>query len=391
MRLFKRFLEEWEEEKKFINLKSVIKAKTEDIITFLDKIATVKGKKSWLVIPPTSSESKICLVAHIDRIFDNPQKKKVINKKGKWTSPQGISGDDRCGVYGLLHLFRTLPANRKPYILFTHEEERGMFGAKEAVEVFKTQLKDVDYFIELDRHGSEDMVFYNEDPKDFQKHIEKHGFKKSKGSASDITVLGRKFHKKSVNLSIGYYKQHTKEEHVIVKEMLATIAKVKNICIQNEPSPNPDWKYEKPVYKAKEYKGVEWGNWGGFDNDRKTIKNGSRYDDNSQYDFYGSAYNNYKDKDDTVGWNTKSTPKSKPWQPQQPTRKWSEEDEKKWRQQSLDFAEKRKEEQKKKAEEAKKKPIGRYDDEEDLFHEWMGSGSDLKFHEWKRKKLKERD
>jgi hypothetical protein len=235
---FLRFLLEWEDTKKFINLKSVIKATTEDIIEFLDKNATKKGKKSWLFVPK-GSDNKICLVAHIDRIFDDCQPKKIIKKKHgekrEWTSPQGICGDDRCGVYALLHLWRNLPDTHKPFLLFTHEEESGMFGAKEAVKVFADELPEVSYFIELDRRGHKEMVFYNYDAPEFKKHIGKHDFEEKPGSASDISILGKKFKKSSVNVSVGYYGQHKKDEYIIIKHLMDSISKVKNICLTNEP------------------------------------------------------------------------------------------------------------------------------------------------------------
>lgn len=252
---FLKFLLEWEETKKFSNLKSVIKAQPEDIASFLDEVATKKGKKSWIIVPP--NEHHICLVAHIDRIF-NPKGKMKIEYKGHgekkvWSSKQGIGGDDRCGVYALLHIYRTLPVKDRPIILFTDEEETGLHGAKEAAKIFKEELKDVKFFIELDRRGKNDMVYYNDEPQEFQQHIQKHGFEKAWGSTSDIKVLGRKFKKVSVNLSVGYFDQHTKNEYIIVKHLLDTINKVKGICITREPlSPEAS---KLPKEKKYEYGG----------------------------------------------------------------------------------------------------------------------------------------
>lgn len=266
---FTRFLWEWEDTKHFLNLKSVIKAKTSDIKNFLDKNATKKGAKSWLFVPP-GSDNKICLVAHIDVIFETPQPKKIIKRKHgekrEWTSPQGISGDDRCGVWALLHIYRNMAANKRPILLFTDEEETGLFGAKEAVKVFKNELKEVTYFIEIDRKGKDDMVFYNYDAEEFRKHIGKHGFKDQPGMTSDIKVLGKTFKKSSVNVSAGYYGQHTKEEYIVIKELMNTIDKVKGICIKNEPlSPEaaklpkaPKW---TSPYKGSSYNEGGWEKW----------------------------------------------------------------------------------------------------------------------------------
>lgn len=273
---FRTFLMEWETEKHFSTLKSVVKAQTQDLINYLNKISTKVGKSaiktygkekisgpmSWLIIPK-GSDNKICLVAHIDRVFENLQQKKILKighgEKSKWFSPSGIGGDDRCGVYALIHIYRTLPEAHRPFLLFTHYEETGMFGAEQAVKDFGDELKDVKFFIELDRQGKDEMVFYNEwskdeeDHEDFQTHVGRYGFKKERGFSSDIRILGRHFKKASVNLSVGYMNQHKKDEYVIVKHLMDTIKKVKHICVANEPLP------DKPPVEKKTYKEYDWG------------------------------------------------------------------------------------------------------------------------------------
>lgn len=372
--LFKRFLAEWEEEKKFSNLKSVIKAKSQDLIAFLDKIATHKGKESWLVVPP-NSKSKICLVAHIDRIFDNPhQKKKVIPKKHgekkELHSPHGISGDDRCGVYGLLHIYRTLPADKRPYILFTDKEEKGLFGAKEAVNVFDAQLKDIDFFIELDRQGSKDMVFYNNEPKEFEQHIGKHGFEKSIGTTSDIKILGKHFNKKSVNVSVGYYGQHTKNEYIVVKQLLDTIEKVKGICVNMEASPKQDWKYTEPKYEYHK------GSWLG----RSSFNDGE--------DDWWDAYKKHKKNkggvttvDDDLPYWSEYNKKKELVRP-----KWSAEDEKNYQARKQQEMERYQREKAEKNKNKEKEPtqLSLYDKDSQLYRDWVNSGSKLRYVEWLR-------
>ena len=71
----------------------------------------------------------IMLVAHLDTVHEKPVK--VICKSNDGNilmSPQGIGGDDRAGVYALVNAYDM--AVKKPYLLFTCDEEVGGVGAK---------------------------------------------------------------------------------------------------------------------------------------------------------------------------------------------------------------------------------------------------------------------
>ena len=98
------------------------------------------------------------------------------------------------------------------------------------------------FAIELDRKGSEDMVFYDCKNKSFEDYIGKFGFKTAFGSSSDIRKLCPAWGIAGVNLSHGVYNCHTKEELIYVDEMFATINKVINI-LEDEES-------EKFAYKT---------------------------------------------------------------------------------------------------------------------------------------------
>ena len=139
-------------------------------------------------------------------------------------SPQGIGGDDRCGVYIILSLLKKLPF--KPYVLFTMEEEIGGRGAKEFVEFIDQcgDIPELKYIVEYDRRGNKDCVFYNCDNKDFTEFVEQFGFKSAHGSFSDISVIAPKFGVAAVNLSSGYYNPHTNHEVVSVCDMKNIIA-----------------------------------------------------------------------------------------------------------------------------------------------------------------------
>lgn len=68
----------------------------------------------------------IMLVAHMDTVHTKDVKEIYVSDYGNITSPQGIGGDDRCGIYMITQLL-----HKKPYVLFTENEEIGCRGAKQ--------------------------------------------------------------------------------------------------------------------------------------------------------------------------------------------------------------------------------------------------------------------
>ena len=180
-----------------------------------------------IVVNPKQAENNVILVAHYDTVFNN--KKKRVNYYDKVAnvmfSPYGLGADDRAGVFGLCYIYEyCLKHNIKPPVLiFTDMEEIGGYGAEEVASLY--DFYRALFLIELDRRGSKDVVFYNNEPKEFVKYIEKFGFKESFGSFSDIQILGERWNLCSANISIGYYYNHTKAEILKVNELFATIEK----------------------------------------------------------------------------------------------------------------------------------------------------------------------
>ena len=83
--------------------------------------------------------------------------------------------------------------------------------------------------IELDRRGSNDLVYYDCDGYDeFMKFCEDMtGYKHAHGSYSDICSFMDEWKICGVNLSCGYYNEHTAKEHVVIDEMINT----KNVLV----------------------------------------------------------------------------------------------------------------------------------------------------------------
>ena len=178
------------------------------------------------------------LVAHLDTVHKQAPSIICYSKDNNYImSPQGIGGDDRCGVYIILSLLRRLPY--KPYILFTMGEEVGCVGAKAFVKWLcdsPDMLPDLKFIVEYDRKGNKDCVFYNCDNKDFEKFVEGFGFKTAYGTSSDIKVIAPELGAAAVNLSSGYYNPHTEHEYVCMSDMHDVInASVEMLTAECEP------------------------------------------------------------------------------------------------------------------------------------------------------------
>jgi hypothetical protein len=193
-----------------------------------------------------------CLVAHIDHVYNEKKgwdKRPILYNEEYIWSPEGTAGDDRAGVYAVMRLFEVLEVNA----LFTDQEERGGIGAWEACE--ETRLASVPYFIEIDRRGNKEAVFYNDEeelvPK-FSEIISKFFFIE-KGSFSDISILGQHFNVASVNLSAGFYNEHQRSaEYIHLPSLGYTIETVPKLI--NELG---DKRYELPE-KSKRKGSLLW-------------------------------------------------------------------------------------------------------------------------------------
>lgn len=173
----------------------------------------------------------VLLTAHMDTVHKEPVKDfyEYVDENGNHiiSSPQGIGGDDRCGIYMILELIKEF----KPYVLFCEDEESGGIGSSKFCKThFIKELEEMKFMIELDRANGNDAVFYDCDNPDFTEFIEKTtGFKEAYGSFSDISNLAPKAKVAAVNLSCGYYHAHTLKEEVNVEEMLHTMEAVKKL------------------------------------------------------------------------------------------------------------------------------------------------------------------
>lgn len=226
-------------------------------------------------------EVPVLLTAHMDTVHKTPviDYYEYVDEKGNHiiSSPQGIGGDDRCGIYMILEIIK----EHKCSVLFCEDEEIGGDGSDKFCKTeFINELADLRYLIELDRANGDDAVFYDCDNPDFTKFIEDNtGYTEAWGTFSDISTLAPACRVAAVNLSCGYYHAHTLGEEVNVEEMLNTIETVKQLltveCEQFE--------YIKKKYNRYGYGyGYGYGRYGCYDDY-------DDYDDDDWYNRYRSS------------------------------------------------------------------------------------------------------
>jgi hypothetical protein len=176
-----------------------------------------------------------CLCAHLDTVHKEQPSEFVYNEINKtMTSPQGIGGDDRCGVYSVLKVLKEVGADNKPSLFFSTDEECGSASTRKAAIDLKMRIRGIGYLIQIDRHGVDDSVYYTCGNDAFQKWIDSFGFKKAYGTRTDICELMPAWDLAGVNLSSGYKNEHAVNEIVSFPDMEKTIGRVINILNATE-------------------------------------------------------------------------------------------------------------------------------------------------------------
>lgn len=193
----------------------------------------------------------VLLVAHMDTVHKE-QCKEINNNNGKLSSPQGIGGDDRCGVFIIMNIINELKCS----VLLCEDEESGLVGAAKFTKTDYINNLDVNFMVEFDRKGNNDAVFYTCYNKEFQDFVvDSTGYKFATGSCSDISKLMPASGIAAVNLSCGYYKAHTVDEFVVYDEMMDVVeaarALIKTEC--NNP-------FEYKTYTSKYNSEYGYGN-----------------------------------------------------------------------------------------------------------------------------------
>ncbi|MGD6967416.1 M20/M25/M40 family metallo-hydrolase [Rossellomorea vietnamensis] len=183
----------------------------------------------------------ILLNAHLDTVFEIEEGREIIKNGTLWTSSKGILGaDDRAGVAILLHIAEHLQHSSfkgKVKFIFTVEEECGLVGANHVDGYF---LWNTDAAIVVDRRGKGDIVtscggyipfchpLYGTFFENTAEEEGLAGWAVTPGGSSDTRVWA--LHGiQSVNLSAGYYDEHTEEESLDVAACYRTAQLIQGV------------------------------------------------------------------------------------------------------------------------------------------------------------------
>ena len=170
-------------------------------------------------------ELPVCLCAHMDTVFLRPPTTFYFDQEQNvlW-SPGGMGADDRAGIAAIIEL---IERGYRPHIILTDLEERGGIGASNLIEKYpECPFSDCRAFIQLDRQGEKDAVYYECDNPDFEKLITSFGFETEWGTFTDISVFCPQWGIAGVNLSVGYYNEHSQIEILNITQLYSTIDKV---------------------------------------------------------------------------------------------------------------------------------------------------------------------
>ena len=204
--------------------REIFAASTEDGQALAESILTRNGYQTergtrYVYGPGTVP---IMLIAHTDTVHDGPPTILYHDPAQRvvW-SPTGLGADDRAGVYAIADLLRQ---GFRPHVLLTDCEETGGQGAEEAADWIPRPP--VNLLIQLDRQGANDAVYYSCDNPSLERWITRHGYRTAIGTFSDISILMPGWDRAGVNLSVGYYGQHTEGEYLRLGELEETIRRV---------------------------------------------------------------------------------------------------------------------------------------------------------------------
>lgn len=186
-------------------------------------------------------EIPVLVCAHLDTVHrQKPIEAEILfdqEKKIMW-SPDGIGGDDRCGVFVILSL---IMQGLRPHVAFTWNEEIGGLGARAMTQKLDPQKigVDINFVIQIDRKGHGESVYYYLENKEFENYINSFGFKTHIGTYTDICEICPDWDMAGVNLSAGYINEHTSKELIFVETLEDTLGKT--IKILEDQTINPKY------------------------------------------------------------------------------------------------------------------------------------------------------
>ncbi len=191
-----------------------------------------QGDEQFVYVPGTR-EDKVLLVAHSDTVWHD-KNVEVGYYNGHYFSLRkgtGIGADDRAGCAMLWAL-----RNSGHSLFIPNAEECGCRGSNFAMrdEAWKKTINSHRFAIEFDRMNEFDMAFYGVGSDAFKDWCEAKfkGYKRVYGMHTDICVLCDPM--TGMNISVGYYGQHSDGEYLIESEYERTLNLVKQVLAEKD-------------------------------------------------------------------------------------------------------------------------------------------------------------
>ena len=194
------------------------------------------------------------VVAHTDCVLEH-ENKSLKEVKGKIYGVDalsrkqiGLGADDTCGIVCAIQLLREIPDLK---VIFTTEEECGFNGAEYVTENLSFFL-DVSYMIQADRHGANDLIVYTncihsvseEWLNEITPLMAEFKYSEEYGLGTDIGVMADILEISGVNISCGYYREHTEFEYIILDQLQNCLnfmeAIIKTVPLTKQYTINPD-------------------------------------------------------------------------------------------------------------------------------------------------------
>lgn len=197
-------------------------------------VAHFDGDKFNFVYVPGTREDRVLLVAHADTVWDsfyyscdnsNLYKQKPVEQDGVYMGESilcGIGADDRAGC-AILYCLKDLGHS----LLITDGEECGQIASHYIENRYPELFDEINrhaYILQFDRRGTDNYKVYNLPVSEaFLQFVERSTGFYNAGTTSrtDIVALCRDVC--GVNLSIGYYNEHSANECLVFAEWLKTL------------------------------------------------------------------------------------------------------------------------------------------------------------------------
>lgn len=251
------------------HVKQMLK-KTHDEVTVADGYVYAQG-----IFP-------VLLVAHLDTVHEKLPNMIVYDQtQDIISSPNGIGGDDRAGVYMIFEILKLFNCS----VLFCEDEEVGGIGAGKFAKSELASELHFNYIMEFDRANANDAVFYSCANDEFEKFITKDFYKTNYGTYSDICDVAPTLGCAAVNLSCGYYKAHTKDEYVVLSEMENSIRAACDILARTSHDDKFEYVEDKSIYD-------DWAGYGYYGYRNYSSYDAQKYyliefvDENDNTDYY---------------------------------------------------------------------------------------------------------